>query len=229
MSQAIRTKAIVLRRTNYGEADRILQIITPELGRFAVMAKGVRREKSKLAGGIELFAICDMALARGVNNTGEIWTLTGSRLNKFFAQIMTDYDRLQFGYEVIKLIAKYSDSVDESEFYHLLEQSFQYIDNIRINLMITQTWFYLRLAKLLGNELNVSIDASGMKLIEDAKYDFDQNHESFVYSEDGSYDSSTIKILRILSSNDPEIASRISGINDMIGECLGLARLAAKI
>ena len=46
-----RTQAIVLRRTNYGEADRILQLLTPE-GKKSVMAKGVRKEKSKLAGGI---------------------------------------------------------------------------------------------------------------------------------------------------------------------------------
>ena len=56
-----RTQAIVLRRTNYGEADRILKVITPQ-GQRSIMAKGVRREKSKLAGGIELFAISDMTL-----------------------------------------------------------------------------------------------------------------------------------------------------------------------
>lgn len=59
-----RTRAIVLRRTNYGEADRILQLITPE-GRQSVMARGVRREKSKLAGGIELFAVSDVVLGEG--------------------------------------------------------------------------------------------------------------------------------------------------------------------
>jgi len=49
-----KTKAIVLRRTNYGEADRIIQFITP-VGKISAIAKGVRREKSRLAGGIELF------------------------------------------------------------------------------------------------------------------------------------------------------------------------------
>ena len=44
----LRTKAIVLRRTDYGEADRILNLITPQ-GKIAVIAKGVRKEKSKLS------------------------------------------------------------------------------------------------------------------------------------------------------------------------------------
>ena len=229
MTQSIRSKAIVLRRTNYGEADRILQIITPEYGRLAVMAKGVRKEKSKLAGGIELFAVCDMALTRGSKNISEMWTLTGSRLNKFFAQIITDYDRLQFGYEVIKLVSKYSDSIDESEFYHLIEESFEHVDNLKVDLRITKTWFYLRLSKLLGHELNIMIDTTGMKLVEDAKYNFDNNHEAFVYSENGRYDSNTIKILRVLSSNGPDIASRISGIGELINDCYDLALSAARI
>ena len=61
MGQSERLKAIVLRRTNYAEADRVLQLLTPK-GRRSVIAKGVRRERSKLAGGIELFAICDVVI-----------------------------------------------------------------------------------------------------------------------------------------------------------------------
>ena len=61
MAESERLRAIVLRRTNYGEADRILQLLTPK-GKRSVMAKGARRERSKLAGGIELFALCDVVL-----------------------------------------------------------------------------------------------------------------------------------------------------------------------
>ncbi|HEU4830668.1 MAG TPA: DNA repair protein RecO, partial [Candidatus Saccharimonadales bacterium] len=89
-----RTRAIVLRRTNYGEADRILQLLTPE-GKRSVMARGVRREKSKLAGGIELFAVCDVVIGEG---KGELGILTSSRLIHFYGAILKDYDRLQFGY-----------------------------------------------------------------------------------------------------------------------------------
>lgn len=62
--KTVRSQAIVLRRTNYGEADRILQLLTPD-GRRSVMARGVRKEKSKLAGGIELFAVSDVVIGEG--------------------------------------------------------------------------------------------------------------------------------------------------------------------
>ena len=44
------TKAIVLKRTNYDEADRILNLLTPE-GKMSALARSVRKEKSRLAGG----------------------------------------------------------------------------------------------------------------------------------------------------------------------------------
>ena len=69
MTRSTRTKAIVLRRTNYGEADRILQFLTP-LGRQGALARGVRREKSRLAGGIELFAISDIVITEGRGELG---------------------------------------------------------------------------------------------------------------------------------------------------------------
>jgi len=97
--KSIRTKAIVLRRTNYGEADRIIQLLTPENGMLSVMAKGVRKEKSRLAGGIELFARCDVTVGFG---KGDLGILTAARLDVFYSHIMTDYDRLQFGYDIIK-------------------------------------------------------------------------------------------------------------------------------
>ena len=88
-----RTRAIVLRRTNYGEADRILQLLTLE-GRRSVMARGVRKEKSKLAGGIELFAVSDVVLGEG---KGDLGVLTSAKLVQFYRHILEDYDRLQFG------------------------------------------------------------------------------------------------------------------------------------
>ena len=75
-----RTKAIVLRRTNYGEADRIVTLLTP-LGQRSVMARGVRREKSRLAGSIELFAVSDVVLRRG---KGDLYVLTQARLENFY-------------------------------------------------------------------------------------------------------------------------------------------------
>ena len=69
------TKAIVLSRVDYGDSDRIITILTPEYGKLSLMAKGVRKINSKLAGGIELFSVFDAGFVMG---RGEIGRLTSS-------------------------------------------------------------------------------------------------------------------------------------------------------
>jgi len=63
-SRVYRTEAIVLHQQDYGEADRILRLLTPQ-GRLDVIAKGVRRATSRKAGHIGLFARVQLMLARG--------------------------------------------------------------------------------------------------------------------------------------------------------------------
>src|SRR5690348_14419421 len=94
-----KTEAIILRRTNYGEADRILNVLTPDHGKISLIAKGVRRPKSKLAGGLELFAVCSITVLQGKSDMGVV---TSSRIKDFYGDILRDYDRLQVAYEVIK-------------------------------------------------------------------------------------------------------------------------------
>ena len=59
------TDAIVLSRFDFAEADRILTLITPEHGKLKAIAKGVRRQKSRIGGSLEPFAELRVQLARG--------------------------------------------------------------------------------------------------------------------------------------------------------------------
>jgi DNA repair protein RecO (recombination protein O) len=59
------TDAIVLSRFDFGEADRILTLITPGSGKLKAIAKGIRRPTSRIGGSLEPFAELTVALARG--------------------------------------------------------------------------------------------------------------------------------------------------------------------
>jgi DNA repair protein RecO (recombination protein O) len=59
------TDAIVLSRFDYGEADRILTLITPGGGKLKAIAKGIRRPTSRIGGSLEPFAELNVLLARG--------------------------------------------------------------------------------------------------------------------------------------------------------------------
>jgi DNA repair protein RecO (recombination protein O) len=60
-----KTRAIVLAHLDLGEADRILTLLTPEDGKLRAIAKGVRRQRSRIGGSVEPFAELDLVLARG--------------------------------------------------------------------------------------------------------------------------------------------------------------------
>jgi len=223
--KTVTTRAIVLRRTNYGEADRILQLLTPE-GRRSVMAKGVRKQKSKLAGGIELFAICDVVLGEG---RGELGILTSSRLVHFYRHIIEDYDRLQFGYFVIQQVTKGSENVDEPEWFDLMSEVLMGLDAKTIPLALTQTWFYLKYAGLLGHQLNLEIDTNGEKLASERTYRYDVGEQGLREAPGGEITAEHVKLLRLISTRSIKILVQIGGVGETLPACLQVAREHAAI
>ena len=106
--------AIVLRRTNYGETDRIVNFITPA-GQVSVLAKGVRKQGSKLAGGLELFCLSDIV----ATGNQKLARLTSAKLVTFYSEIIKDYDRLQLAYRLLKLVDQYSRGIVDEAWFDL--------------------------------------------------------------------------------------------------------------
>lgn len=223
--KSIRTKAIILRRTNYGEADRILQLLTPG-GRRSALARGVRREKSKLAGGIELFTLSDVVIAEG---KGELYILTSARLERFFRHILEDYDVLQFGYEAVKQIARASEAVDEPAWFDMLAEILTALDDRKAPLQLVETWFYLRYADLLGHGLNLRRDIAGKQLEADKHYSYDVSEQGLREAASGDIDADHIKLLRLVNAKSLSVLSQISGLESILPVCLLTARQHASI
>lgn len=223
--KSLRTRAIVLRRTNYGEADRILQLITPE-GRRAVMAKGVRREKSRLAGGIELFAISDIVIGQG---KGELGILTSARLIQFYRHIMEDYDRMQFAYEVLKLVGRASEMVDEPEWFDVASEVLMALDSRTIPLELTESWFYLHYSALLGYELGLWRDVNGDDLKSGESFRYDVSEKGLRSVQQGELTTDHIKLLRLISAKSLRTLAQVGGISGVLGECLNVSRTHAGI
>jgi DNA repair protein RecO (recombination protein O) len=65
MAGSFTDEGIVLRRVNYGEADRILTVLTREHGKLGVIVHGVRKPGSRMAAQTDLFERSRMQLAEG--------------------------------------------------------------------------------------------------------------------------------------------------------------------
>lgn len=189
------------------------------------MARGVRREKSKLAGGIELFSVSDITIQSG---KGDLGILTSARIEKFYGAILEDYDRLQFGYEAISLVAKASDMVDEPAWFDVLVNVYAGLDS-KVSLQLVQTWFYLHYADLSGYELSLERDVMGTKLEPDRRYMYDVSERGLRPSEQGDISSDHIKYLRVMAAKPLGVVAQIGGIDAILSDCWLLARQAASI
>lgn len=222
------TQGIVLARTDYGEADRILTFLTADHGKVKAIAKGVRKSKSKLAGGIELFSISDLTMIVG---RGEINTLISSRLAKHYGNLVKELDRAATGYEVVRMVHRSTEDAVEKAYFNLLVDAFEALNDMKLKPDITSLWFEMQLLKLTGHAPNLKTDAAGVKLKESASYNFyhDQMRFGPKESKDGRFTARHIKFLRLgFSGHGPHVLSKVEGVNDLAGTTQPLVQTMLK-
>ncbi len=137
------TQAIVIGRHNFGEADRIIVLLTPEKGVIRAVAKGVRRIKSRMAGHLEMFCHSELTLAEGKSMD----TITGARLIHH-PMTSDDYDRMRLAYLFAEMVNRLSIH-DEPHpgLFELLRDSYL---SLAPPDGVLELWFKLHLLDRLG-------------------------------------------------------------------------------
>ncbi len=217
MSQAVNTEAIVLTRTNFGEADRILTVLTPDHGKRRLMAKGVRKQQSKLAGGIELFSISHISYIPGKS---EIDTLISTRLKKHYGHIVEDVERTMLGYELLKRLNRATEEATGEEYFNLLDNTLAALDDSEIPNGLVESWFNARVLKLGGHQPNLRTDINNKKLTADQRYFFDNEAMAFRQHNNGTYTANHIKLIRLLfGAEDPLLFKQLKDVSKTLPIC----------
>ena len=220
------TTGIILSRTDFGEADRIITLITPDHGKLRVLARGVRKVKSKLAGGIELFSVSHITYLPG---KGEIGTLVSTRLEKHYGTIAKDIERTMLGYELIKQLNKATEDEPEAAYFDILQQAFEALDDPVIGMDIIQAWFAAQVLRQAGHTPNLQTDTAGQKLDAAQRYDFSFDDMTFTRHPEGNFGADDIKFLRLLfSPNDPKTLAKINNITTLTKHSMPLVNLMKK-
>lgn len=211
MKSAVVTRGIVLRRTNYAEADRILTFLTPDHGKVSAIAKGVRKTKSKLAGGIELFSVSDITYIPGRR---EISTLISARLEKHYGNIVKETARTNIGFECIKTVNKATEEAAEGGYFDILRCALEGLDDLGLQPEITSVWFHMQLLKLTGHTPNLQTDLTGQKLQASKEYNFYFDDMKFGEgSVKGAFGANTIKFLRLgFQAKNPHVLGKVEGV-----------------
>ena len=77
-----KTEAIILGSKNSGESNRLLFLLTKELGFIIALSQGVRNLKSKLRYGLQDFNLINLELVRGK----EVWRVTSAEIIKNYSK-----------------------------------------------------------------------------------------------------------------------------------------------
>ncbi len=220
--KTLNSEGIILGRTNFGEADRIITMLTPDRGKLTLIAKGVRRQNSKLAGGLELFCVSDIMFMYG---RGEIGTLISARLKKHYENISKDLERTMTAYEFVKRVHKSTEDEPEEEYFRLLQTTLENLNDYRVSIRIIDLWFSSQLLRLSGYSPNLQTDENGERLKSNVSYNFNLDKMTFSASEGAAINDTHIKLLRLaFDKRNPLILQRISGVENLLPETLSLVR-----
>lgn len=220
----IKTLGYVLRRTNYGEADRILNLITP-LGKISAVAKGVRKEKSKLAGGIEMFSLSEFTIHQGKSEFGVV---TSAKMLKYYSNIIKDYNKMELAALILKKVSLAAEHSESVEYYSIVDQSLAALDG-KDDTRLIEAWFLIKLVVATGEEINLYRDINGDRLQVDKCYEWNKYESAFILRENGEFGSNEIKILRLMVTSDYKIVRRIRLEEDSLKKVNMFSKIVAKL
>jgi len=151
-SRVYRTHAIVLRRRDYGDADRILTIFTPEKGRIEVIAKGIRKTNSRKAGHLESFAHTHLQLAEA-----RTWDIVTEAVTvEPYRHLREDLDAIGRAGYIAELIEAFGEGEDDHRLlWELSTGALRELDEIAAGAQpadrnVHLAWFMLHLLSITG-------------------------------------------------------------------------------
>lgn len=95
-----KTEGIIIKRRNFGEADRILTVFTKRFGKIQVKAVGVRRITSRRSPHVELLNLSVLTLHKGKS----LPILTEAQTIEDFSSIKDNLTKVGFAYHLCELV-----------------------------------------------------------------------------------------------------------------------------
>jgi DNA repair protein RecO (recombination protein O) len=141
-----RTEAIVLRRKDFGETDRVLTLLTPDHGKLRAVAKGIRKPASRKAGHLELFMRSKLLLAKG----RDLDLITQAQTVNAYRPLREYLLRGAYAAYMVELVDRFTpDGQENREIYDLLAHGFEWLC-ASPDLALTVRYYELQLLSLAG-------------------------------------------------------------------------------
>ena len=148
-SAKIVTSGLVLRETETKEADKILTVLTPDLGKIALIARGARRRSSRIAAASQLLAYSELT----VYKKGSWYMLDEASTRELFDGVRQDFACLSLASYFAELTEAVSGEGEESQqLLSLILNALYALGTLKKDPLQVKTAFELRLLALCGFE-----------------------------------------------------------------------------
>jgi DNA repair protein RecO (recombination protein O) len=212
-----RTEAVVLRRQDIGEADRLLTLYTPTMGKLHAIAKGVRKLASRKAGHLELFVHSMLLVARGQS----LDIVTQAETLHPFRALRDDLERITYAHYAVELLDRFTSEGQENRaVFDLLVDMLQRLCETS-DLLLTSRFYELRLLALEGYQPQLFRCVSCGDLLQPVTNYFHPDLGGVLCPRCGEgllptmarvvrpVSVTTLKVLRYLQTRDYETCSRL--------------------
>lgn len=144
--KTLTTNGIILKRTSYNDADRILTIYTEDLGKITGLAKGIRKMKSKKRGDLELFNNTKLHLAKG-----KTWYIvTQTELIDDFNNIKLNSNTTTWAFFIAEVFERFTNEEEENDrLYNFMIKTFKSLDLHNDNFHIVNA-FLIKILNMSG-------------------------------------------------------------------------------
>ena len=147
--RSLRVEALVLRHSDWGEADRLLSLYTREAGKLRAVAKGARKLRSRKAGHLEPFTRVALMLARG----HDLWIVTQAETLDAYLPLREDLVRTGYASYLVELVDRFSyEEGQNSGIYRLLVDTMERVTHEAEEsaIQLAVRYYEVRLLDLLG-------------------------------------------------------------------------------
>ena len=221
------TEAIIIKKTRLGEADSILTLYTPHLGKIQGVARGVRRPRSKLAGHLELITHSQVSLARGRN----LDTITGSQTINSFLPLKSDLQLASHALYAIELVDQFTaEHIENYPLFQLLMETMQQLCQAGDSELVLR-YFEIHLLDEVGYRPQLQQCVSCRATLEPVTNSFCPGVGGMLcpdcrLSQPYTYPLSVnaLKVLRLLQSSDYDTVSRLKMNRELSRELEGVMR-----
>ncbi len=143
----IKVNGIIIAENNMGDFDKMLTILTPNLGKIGCSAKGSRRPKSLLLSGTQFLCFGEYMLFK----SGDTYTMNSCETIEMFYNIRTDLDKLTYASYITRIINDVTTENQNSfNTLKLFLNTLYMISETDKNLDFITSIFKLRISKILG-------------------------------------------------------------------------------